>query len=150
MVEFSEVNVPKGLTQVLDRMLNAGITPVVTHPERNALLMSDLERLVEWIQAGCLLQVTAQSFLGRFGKSAGKAAADLMARRMVHFVASDAHDTLHRPPDLNPAYDFVCEHYGVELAKRVFETNPAATLQGGDIYFEPPESTAPRRKWFFF
>ncbi len=138
------------MSQVFERMLNAGITPVITHPERNALLMKNQAQLVAWIHVGCLLQVTAQSFLGRFGKQARDAAADLMARGMVHFIASDAHDTVNRPPDLLPAHEFVSERYGAETARRLFESNPAAALTGGDFDVEMPEPAAPRRRWFFF
>jgi protein-tyrosine phosphatase len=150
MVEFSEINIPKSLSQVFERMLNAGITPVITHPERNALLMKDQAQLVAWIHAGCLLQVTAQSFLGRFGKRARAAAADLMSRGMVHFVASDAHDPVHRPPDLRPSYEFVAAHYGADTARCLFEINPAATLTGEYVDVEMPETLTPRRRWFFF
>ena len=51
-------------------MIRNDITPVITHPERNALLMSRVSDLVQWVRFGCLIQVTAQSFTGRFGKSA--------------------------------------------------------------------------------
>jgi protein-tyrosine phosphatase len=150
MVEFSDLNVPKSIGQVLERMMEAGITPVVTHPERNGLLMSDIERLVGWVHAGCLLQVTAQSFLGRFGKVARNAAFELMSRHMVHFIASDAHDPVNRPPDLSAAYEFVTNRYGVETARRMFVTNPAATLTGAYLDIEVPEQPKSRRKWFFF
>jgi len=70
-------------------MDHRGITPVVTHPERNALLMTRIPEMVEWVRFGCLLQVTAQSFTGRFGKSAQAHCATLMEMNMVHFVASE-------------------------------------------------------------
>jgi protein-tyrosine phosphatase len=150
MVEFSDMNIPKAAGQVFDRMQQAGITPVITHPERNALLMSDIPRLVEWIHAGSLIQVTAQSFLGRFGKQAQNAASDLMARNMVHFIASDAHDPVHRPPDLSPAHDLISQRHGTETAHRLFIANPAAALVGGLFGIEMPEPAVPRRKWFQF
>jgi protein-tyrosine phosphatase len=150
MVEFSNLNVPKSIGQVLEQMVEAGITPVITHPERNRLLMSDTERLVGWIRSGCLLQVTAQSFLGRFGRVARTAACELMSRHMVHFIASDAHDPVKRPPDLTGAYEFVTKRYGAETAERMFVANPSATLTGAHLDIEAPEPTKPPRKWFFF
>jgi protein-tyrosine phosphatase len=150
MVEFSDLSIPKSIDQVFDRMLQSGITPVITHPERNMLLMNAIPHLVEWIHRGCLVQVTAQSFLGRFGKQAQNAAGDLMARAMVHFIASDAHDPVQRPPDLNPAYSLISTRYGESLALQLFCTNPAATLTGEALAVDMPESAAPRRKWFQF
>jgi protein-tyrosine phosphatase len=150
MVEFSDINVPKGITQIFERMLQAGITPVITHPERNALLMKDTAQLVSWIHAGCLLQVTGQSFLGRFGKAARNAADELMSRGMVHFVASDAHDPVHRPPDLSAAYQHVAQRYGESVAVNLFSVHPRATLTGEYLETEMPQPAASRRKWFFF
>jgi protein-tyrosine phosphatase len=150
MVEFPDINIPKSTDRVFESMLQAGITPIVTHPERNGALMADMERLVAWIHAGCLLQVTAQSFLGRFGKKARSSAGDLMSRGMVHFIASDAHDPVNRPPDLSGAYELVAGKYSEEMAVRLFSTNPAATLTGEFLDIEIPEPAAPSRKWFFF
>jgi protein-tyrosine phosphatase len=150
LVEFPDINIPKSSSQIFDRMLQVGITPVITHPERNALLMQDMQQLVAWIRSGCLLQVTGQSFLGRFGKAAREAAVDLMNRGMVHFVASDAHDPVQRPPDLGPAYDWVTAQHGEAVAQRLFVTNPATTLTGGLLDVDMPEPVSPRKKWIFW
>jgi protein-tyrosine phosphatase len=150
MVEFSDLSIPRTIGQVLERMMGVGITPIITHPERNGLLMADWERLTEWIHAGCLLQVTAQSFLGRFGKLARNAAFELMSRRMVHFVASDAHDPVKRSPDLTAPYKFVTKRYGLDVADRMFVSNPSATLTGAPIEIEVPRAVKKLRKWFFF
>jgi protein-tyrosine phosphatase len=150
MVEFSDLSIPPSTTQVFERMLQTGITPIITHPERNPLLMNKPGRLVEWIHAGCLLQVTAQSFLGRFGRQPQNAAGDLMSRGMVHFIASDAHDSVDRPPDLMPAFSLIVKRHGQETAQRLFITNPAATLTGEQIQVEMPAAPETRRRWFSF
>ena len=74
---------------------------MVTHPERNILLRTQIERLRSWVENGCLVQITAQSLLGGFGRTARHIAIQLLQWNLVHFVASDAHDTKHRPPTLN-------------------------------------------------
>jgi protein-tyrosine phosphatase len=148
MVEFSDQNIAKTTGQVFERMNHANITPVITHPERNALLMKDLDQVIQWVQAGCLIQVTSQSFLGRFGKNVQNAAEELMSRGLVHFIASDAHDPEYRPPSLKAGYEHVMQRYGKETADRLFITNPAATLNGDYLEVEAPELTSKRRKWF--
>jgi protein-tyrosine phosphatase len=114
------------------RMLAAGITPVITHPERNALLARSTEQISRWVDTGCRVQVTAQSFLGRFGRRATRVA-ELMRRGLVHFVASDAHDAKRRPPVLAEAYQHVVERYGALRAEAVFVTNPRAVLEGETV-----------------
>ena len=44
MVEFAESSIPKNIAYVFQDMLRRDITPVITHPERNALLMGRVRR----------------------------------------------------------------------------------------------------------
>ena len=147
LVEFSDFLIPKTTGEVFGRMQALGLIPVITHPERNQLLQGRLPQLEEWTAAGCLLQVTAQSFLGRFGKRAKTFSDLLLSRGLVHVVASDAHDTTQRPPVLREAYDYVAKQCGDEWAQKLFVKNPAATLTGESIESAPAEP--PRmKKWY--
>jgi protein-tyrosine phosphatase len=149
LVEFSDLLVPKTTDDVFYQMQAAGMIPIITHPERNLLLQKKLDKLETWVESGCLLQVTAQSFLGRFGKQA-KAFADLLLYRgMVHIVASDAHDTKYRPPSLKEAHEYVSKACGERRAAALFVRNPAAALSGSpiEIDLEPP---SPAKKWYQF
>jgi protein-tyrosine phosphatase len=150
LVEFADLSIPKSIDKVFDRMLQTGITPIITHPERNPILSRDLPRILQWIHAGCLTQVTGQSFLGKFGSQAQHAAEHMMSRGMVHFIASDGHDTVQRPPDLSAAYKLIAKRYGPDIAMLLFCTNPAATLTGEWFETEMPEFGSARRKWYQF
>jgi protein-tyrosine phosphatase len=150
MVEFADASIPKQIGYVFQDMLRRDITPVVTHPERNALLMGRVDEMVEWVRFGCLVQVTAGSFLGRFGKKAEEGCRRLMRRNMVHFVASDAHDTEWRPPDLRGAREHVASKYGNDVAERLFIVHPQMTLTGEYIECEDPEDAAASKPWYRF
>jgi protein-tyrosine phosphatase len=128
LVEFSNLAIIPNVESIFAQFGSVGITPIVTHPERNPLLRQQLSRLESWIEAGACLQVTAQSFLGDFGKSAQRFSTDLMDRRLVHFIASDAHDLTHRPPALSPCYRWIAGKYGPGTAETLFISNPAAVL----------------------
>src|SRR4051812_20286960 len=91
LVEFSDFHIPKTTSTIFDRLMHAGMRPIVTHPERNQFLQNKLADLETWVAQGALVQVTVQSLLGRFGKSARSVAHELMERGLVHFLASDAH-----------------------------------------------------------
>lgn len=149
LVEFSDLLIPKTTDDVFYQMQSAGMTPIITHPERNMLLQRQLEKLAEWAESGCLLQVTAASFLGRFGRQAKGFADRLLQQGLVHIVASDAHDTKYRPPSLKEAHEYVSKSCGPGRAQMLFVNNPAATLTGSPLetYYEEP---APRKKWFQF
>jgi protein-tyrosine phosphatase len=149
LVEFSDLLIPKTTEDVFYQMQAAGMTPIITHPERNMLLHKRLEGLAAWVESGCLLQVTAGSFLGRFGKQAKAFADRLLQQGLVHIVASDAHDTKYRPPSLREAYAYVSKACGPGRAEMLFVKNPTATLTGAPLETYYPE-TASLRKWYQF
>lgn len=152
LVEFSDLLIPKTTDDVFQRMLAQGTIPIITHPERNPLLQTRLEMLKGWVERGCLLQVTAQSILGRFGRTAKAVSDALLNRNLVHFVASDAHDTRHRPPVLSEAHAAVTKTYGEKRADMLFRLNPMATLIGDPIVMEPTsaDEVPARKKWYQF
>jgi protein-tyrosine phosphatase len=151
LVEFSDMFVARQIDDVFDKMLAAGIVPIITHPERNFVLQQRIEDLSRWVSAGCLLQVTAQSLLGRFGSRSKRFAELLLKKKLVHVVASDAHDCEDRPPRLDLAYSYVVEKFSSELAERLFVEYPRMVLQGQPIYLSEPEPEQDRphgRRWF--
>ena len=115
------------------------MVPILTHPERNPRLQADDERIKDWLRHDLLVQVTASSVLGQMGKAAERMAHMLLANRWVHFLATDAHDVRHRPPQMCEAHDLVAERYGGEYADRLCTVNPLAVFEGRDL----PEQDEP-------
>lgn len=146
LVEFADLLIPKNTEGIFERLRGVGIVPIITHPERNAILCSAMDRVAAWVEAGCFLQLTAQSFLGRFGNPARSACHELMRRRLVHVVASDAHDVEFRPPVLNTAYDYVAGRYGQETADLLFVENPKSVLVG--LPLDTPAQPAGKSRWW--
>ncbi len=142
LVELSDFQIPRNIAEIFGQLMNAGMRPVVVHPERNPLLQADYQALQRWVEQGCVLQVTAQSFLGRFGKGASASAGELVKRGLVHLVASDGHRAKHRPPVLEEARRHVEEAFGASTAERLFQGNPACILEG------KPVSQGAKRRWW--
>lgn len=133
MVELSDY-VPFGpVSEALVRIIQEGVTPVITHPERNPSLQRNIRELAGWVSRGCLSQITGQSVLGEFGSRAKTAAEQFLAEGLVHVVASDGHDLVNRPPSLKGAHDFLAAHYGVEAADQLCIHNPGAIVQGDPV-----------------
>jgi protein-tyrosine phosphatase len=150
LVEFPDVLIADSTDEVFYRFRRAGIVPIITHPERNFLLHRRMEQMARWVAEGCLIQVTAQSFLGRFGGEARSVARELIQRGMVHFVASDAHDAGDRTPSLREACQHLTRRYGADLAGRLFVENPGAALRGEPLP-EPADAPTPRANpWYRF
>lgn len=135
MVEIPDYGVPPQIGETFYELQLAGLTPILTHPERNPTLLADPRRLGEWMKGGVLVQVTGDSVTGKMGKAAQKMAHDLLAKRWVHFLATDAHNVDSRPPRLSEARDLVAKKYGREYAESLVDRNPAAVFEGKP--FEP-------------
>ena len=121
--------------------------PPVVDPYRN----DPPERLEKWIRNGCYAQVTGGSLLGRFGPGAQQTSQQWMARGLVHFVASDAHNVTGRPPRLREAYLAVRSQFGEEIAKALFVENPLAAFEGRALPYVPEiVEDLPKKKRFFF
>src|SRR5262245_46310304 len=149
LVECPDFHVGKHTERVLRRLLDCGIVPVVTHPERNPVLQRDLSRLEEWVELGCLVQVTALSITGGFGRTACAAVCRLLDQGLVHVVASDAHDPRHRHARLDEACGIVRSRYGEVQADTLFTLNPQAIVNGGQLAGgkQAPHATASRHWW---
>jgi len=148
LVEFSELLIFRNTGEIFSRMLEAGMAPIVTHPERNQLLCQRIDELAAWCEAGAFLQVTGQSFLGRFGRRAAEFAHTLVDRGLVHFVASDGHDLVHRPPRLDEAFAWLERRYGRGLAELLCVENPRAALTGDPIALPVANPPLLSRKWY--
>jgi len=149
LVEFPDV-IFAGSDEILSQLLDAGMLPIVTHPERNSTLQRKLDDLARWIEMGCYVQVTAGSILGGFGRAARSSSFEMLDRRLVHFIASDTHDPAHRSPRLDEAFAVLAERYGDESARALFVENPAAVLTGDQLDFDPPSALPKKRKWYQF
>jgi protein-tyrosine phosphatase len=137
LVEFADFSIPAALDRSLHELKLAGIHPIVTHPERNPLIRAQPDRLFNWLRQGCYVQVTAQSLLGGFGKSAQLAARDWLNAGAVHFLASDAHNTNSRPLRLKEAFEELARKRGEEVAQALLVDNPRAVFDGHPLPFVP-------------
>jgi protein-tyrosine phosphatase len=149
LVEFSELLIFKNTDEIFARLSDAGMTPVITHPERNGLLRQRVELIAKWVEQGARVQLTAQSLTGKFGRNAKDFSRELLGRRLVHVVASDGHDCERRPPRMDQARTWLRTEYGEELAEALCVTNPGAALSGEAMDL-PDAAESSVRKWYEF
>jgi protein-tyrosine phosphatase len=143
LVEFPEATI-LGMGRVLETFLDRGLKPIIAHPERHTLLRQINGEFRQWIEMGCLVQLTAQSLLGRFGRRSEEAGWEMISRGTAHFVASDGHDLQDRIPRLDQTFDAVATRMGRDQAELLFVTNPQAIISTESVCVEAP---APRR-WY--
>jgi len=137
LVEFADSSIPATSADILYELQLLGLIPIITHPERNPILVNNPGRLTEWIRGGCLLQVTASSLTGRFGRRAKSMSYDLIEKNWVHFIASDAHNVEGRPPALGEVHQILSRDFGRETADRLCIENPGAAFRGEQLKMQP-------------
>jgi len=140
LMELSNMMIFPNTGDIWRQLESVGLRIILTHPERNQILQKKFEQIEKWVGDGFYMQVTAQSLLGMFGNTANKIAVRMLDKGLVHFVASDGHDPVGRPPRLDLAYQWVTERYGNELAELLFVVNPRAAVHGGYVDFDVPKS----------
>jgi len=148
LVECPDFHIGQHTEWVLGSMLDSGIVPIIAHPERNPVLRETLTRVEEWVDLGCLLQVTAMSITGGFGGSAKTASQRLLDRGLVHIVASDCHDPQNRHPRLREARNAVRARCGRKAAEILFTENPRAVVEGIPIPGGKQTSCRQPARWY--
>ncbi len=138
LLELPSQIVPPGVKDEIFSLKLNGITPIISHPERNSAIQHDTDILYELIRMGALSQVTAMSITGDFGEMALQCSERLLKHRLVHIIASDAHSSDSRPPILSQAVEAAAEIMGnYEEAEHMVTEVPATILSG--VIIEIPE-----------
>jgi protein-tyrosine phosphatase len=137
LVEFSNYGIPQNTNDSFLKLGDKGITPIITHPERNPILRENLQRVIEWAEQGCVIQVTGSAFTGFWGERTRNAATWLLERQAVHVLATDAHDLEKRVAVLSTARDAAAEICGPEIAEALVEANPQAIIDDHPLPYAP-------------
>ena len=143
LIELPDIGISNRIDEILYNLRIGGMTPILTHPERNVTLQRSPAKLNDWIAKGLLLQVTAGSVLGNFGPAAEALALTLLKADSVHFLASDAHDLERRTPTMSAARRLIDERLGEETATRLCVTNPLAVFEGKPLPDQPMQDAEP-------
>lgn len=151
LVEFASHAVPPLVREPLYRAQLDGWTPLIAHPERNLVFRSNPELLASLLRIGVKVQVTTGSITGDFGKEAEAASIDWLQRGWIHVMATDAHNTLKRPPRFQAARRRVVELAGEKIAQALFLENPKSIVENRGLVYDPdiPDVPEPKSKPLF-
>jgi len=137
LVEFSNFSISPQVDDWFTQMHERGVTPIITHPERNPILQQNPQRILKWRELGCAVQVTASVFTGFWGSRPRQIADWLLKEKAVHFLSTDAHDTARRVPVLSAARRAIAKEFGEDLAEALVESNPGAVVNDKPLPYFP-------------
>ena len=133
LLEFRP-NTPRNqIIHGINEVTLSGFVPIIAHAERYAAFREDAGLADEVLEMGALIQLNADSVLGKHGFSVRRCCHRLLKHKKVHFIASDAHDTTHRTPVLRACFLEIHKKYGQAYAAKLFEENPLAVINNTAI-----------------
>lgn len=128
LLEFPHDHIPLGVSKFIDWLLARNIKPLLAHPERNQAFMRRPEQGYNYIEMGCLFQITAGSITGLFGKESQKCAMHYIDQEMVTVIATDGHNLHKRKPTLLAAKEYLLPKIGLKAFNDLIMVNPARIL----------------------
>lgn len=116
----------------VDRLIAAGLRPLLAHAERYPFVQRDPRALLPLIERGIPVQINAGSLFFRESDVERITAEQLLRTQSAHIIASDAHNARYRPPALRAAYQRAAEITGDAYACWMYEI-PRRVLSGEDV-----------------
>lgn len=144
LLELPTMDIPAYTEELCFSLRTHGKVPVLVHPERNAKFREEPNRLLPYLEMGCLAQLTAPSLVGSFGKSIQKTAKEMVEHNLVQMMASDAHGVNKRAFRLKEAYELL-DSKKTQLMKQV-----AKDLVNGDQVSFPKYKEVKKKKFGLF
>lgn len=148
LIEFP-YHPPPHTALVAERLGARGVTPILAHVDRYPTLLRDPRAVRRLIDEGFVIQMNGAALEGKRSEGVRWAARGLVAQGLVHLVASDAHDSVRRTPDLAPAHAIARGLVGSATARLLFEENPTSVIEGRPtVRPEPATWRRQIQRWF--
>jgi len=139
---------PSYTEDLLFRLAVDGFRTIIPHPERAEALLKEPELLRRLHRAGALFQVTWAAFTGHLGPAAEKLARWMVEEKLVHLLATDAHNPGMRLSELRKAAAAVDDICGKGTAHAYLTARPADVIADRILDLPPAKETPPGEKHF--
>ena len=103
---------------------------ILAHPERYSFVQEDPEIAYYLAERGCVLQVNKGSILGEMGSNCQRMAEMMLEDGIVQVIASDAHDSQYRTPQMDELIRYLKKRYTSMEIKMWLSENPSRILKG--------------------
>ena len=133
LIEFMSVTPCSQMIRAVSEVTCAGFIPVVAHIERYNNARSHPELADELLDMGAIIQMNADSIMGKHGFQVRRYCHKMLKAGKVHVIGSDCHNTDHRTPLLRDCFLRVHRKYGAEYAADLFCCNGRAIVENREI-----------------
>lgn len=148
LFEFPSDDVPSYAKDMIFKIMQRGITPIIVHPERNSRILKEPVILQELIEQGCLVQITASSYIGTFGKDIEEMSRKFIEAGQCSCFASDAHDLPKRQYEYSEALEKLSNEFGQGVAQE-YRDNAQALVNGDNVQMNWRPLKKKKRFWIF-
>lgn len=146
LVEWPRLTVPPGTAEVLARLRDMGVTPVVAHPERYRGMSERLRLADVWRREGAVLQVNYGSLVGRYGAGPRAVAFRLLEQGWVDCLSTDFHGRPHQELFFQNAREVFEARDAADEFELLAAVNTGHVLDGEPVQMVPP-IPPDRRLW---
>ena len=129
LLEMHHGHILAGADKLFKWLMDQDILPMLAHPERNKDVMRRLDNILPFVEMGCLIQLTAGSVVGQFGRKAQLRAKELLKMGAVTVIASDAHHVGRRPVNLHEGLAAASKIIGEQAARKLVFENPKLIVE---------------------
>ena len=95
LVEFSYINHPENVLDIIFKIQTQGYKPILAHPERYTYYHTKINMYEKLKQAGCYFQLNLLSLSDYYGSNVQKIAVRLLENNLIDFLGTDAHHKMH-------------------------------------------------------
>lgn len=133
LTEFSNHVTWEEAEACADSIVKAGWIPILAHVERYKNLFekrSGSGKIIEGLmEKGCLCQINVYSVYDEQSEEIKRNAREMIERKQVHFLGSDAHRTNHRPPSIFDGMKYLYANYEKEYIDEIAYKNSGRLLK---------------------
>lgn len=110
--------------EMIQRVFDHGLIPMIAHPERYEAIQRHPERVEEWFGQGVAVQLNKGTIMGRMGNHCERTAWWLLKHGLAHAIASDAHSARVRNPNLDEVRRMLLREFPPDYVELLLEINP--------------------------
>jgi protein-tyrosine phosphatase len=134
LLELPDVFMANAVSLMIRKLRERGLTPIIAHAERNPMVLKNPGLISDFVYNGAVIQITAGSLTGDFGRVSMKAAKAMLTMDTVFCLGSDIHPG--RKYSMADAKKRLIKLIGRQKADLITRENPATILEEADFFYK--------------